>query len=104
MRCREWGATKRQYLFATFTGVSMLSSGFEVIASFTYAAFLLPLLAVSRLLMRIRPTEQDLDREVKLHPLVNAALLACSPAKSTLTQARLHWPAGGSRVVVTCAA
>lgn len=79
-------------------------SGFEILASFSYAASLLPLLAVSRLMARIRPTTRDLDREVKLLPLANAALLAVLRAEVRLTLAGLHWPAGGSRVVVARAA
>lgn len=79
-------------------------SGFEILASFSYAASLLPLLVASRLIGRIRPTAHDLDREVKLHPLVNAALLAVLRTEVRLTQAGLHWPVGGSRVVVARAA
>jgi SAM-dependent methyltransferase len=79
-------------------------NGFEVLASFSYTAFLLPLLVMSRLAARIRPTARDLERESKPHPWVNAALLAVLRAEVRLTQAGLHWPAGGSRVVVARAA
>jgi SAM-dependent methyltransferase len=79
-------------------------SGFEILASFSYAASLLPLLVMSRLMARLRPSARDLDREVKLHPLVNATLLAILRAEVRLTRAGLHWPAGGSRVVVARAA
>ena len=79
-------------------------SGFEVLASFSYATFLLPLLVMSRLAARIRPGAQDLEREDRPHPLVNAALLAVLRTEVRLTQAGVHWPAGGSRVVVARAA
>jgi SAM-dependent methyltransferase len=79
-------------------------NGFKVLASFSYAATLMPLLVASRLMARIRPTERDLDRETKPHPAINAAFLALLRAEVRLTQAGLHWPAGGSRVVVARAA
>jgi SAM-dependent methyltransferase len=75
-------------------------NGFEILTSLSYTAFLLPLLIMSRLAARIRPSARDLEREDKPHPLVNAALLAVLRAEVRLTQAGLHWPAGGSRVVV----
>jgi SAM-dependent methyltransferase len=78
----------------------MLRNGFEVLASFSYTATLLPLLVASRIKARIRPSPQDLSREVALHPAVNAALLAILRAEVRLSLAGVRWPAGGSRVIV----
>jgi SAM-dependent methyltransferase len=75
-------------------------SGFEILASLSYTAILLPLLVASRIKARIKPSEQDLNREVSLNRAVNAVLLAILRAEVRLTLAGVHWPAGGSRVVV----
>jgi len=61
---------------------------------------LLPLMIVSRLKARLKPSQRDLGREVALNPTVNAALLAILRAEVRLTLAGARWPAGGSRVVV----
>ena len=75
-------------------------NGFELLASFSYTAILLPLMIVSRIKARLKPSERDLGREVALNPTVNAALLAVLRAEVRLTLAGARWPAGGSRVVV----
>ena len=75
-------------------------NGFEILASLSYTAILLPLMVASRIKARLRPSEQDLDREVSLNRTANAVLLAILRAEVRLTLAGVHWPAGGSRVVV----
>jgi SAM-dependent methyltransferase len=75
-------------------------NGFQILSSFSYTAILLPLLVASRIKARIRPSGQDVSREVTLHPAINAALLAILRAEVRLTLAGVRWPAGGSRVVV----
>jgi SAM-dependent methyltransferase len=75
-------------------------TGFELLSSFSYTAILLPLMVMSRIKTRIKPSERDLGREVALNPTVNAALLAILRAEVRLTLAGARWPAGGSRVVV----
>ena len=75
-------------------------NGFEILVSLSYTAILLPLMVASRIKARIKPGEQDLNREVSLNRTVNALLLAILRAEVRLSLAGLHWPAGGSRVVV----
>jgi SAM-dependent methyltransferase len=75
-------------------------NGFELLASLSYTAILLPLMVASRIKARIRPSEQDLDREVSPGRAINAVLLAILRAEVGLALAGVHWPAGGSRVVV----
>lgn len=75
-------------------------NGFELLASLSYTAILLPLMIASRIKARLRPSQGDLSREVALSPAVNAALLAILRAEVRLALAGVRWPAGGSRVVV----
>lgn len=78
----------------------LLRNGFDVLASFSFTAILLPLLVASRIKARTRPSLRDLPREVALHPAVNAALLAVLRAEVRLSLAGVRWPVGGSRMVV----
>jgi SAM-dependent methyltransferase len=79
-------------------------NGFELLASLSYTAILLPLMVASRIKARIKPSEQDLNREVSLSRAVNAALLTLLRAEVRLSLAGVRWPAGGSRVIVARAA
>src|SRR5262249_2243615 len=69
-------------------------NGFDILASLSYATFLLPLLVLSRMMA------PDLDRDARPSAWVNRALLSVLRAEVRLTQAGIHWPAGGSRVVI----
>jgi hypothetical protein len=75
-------------------------NSFEPVTSLSYTAILLPLMAASRIKARMRPSEQDLDREVSPGRAVNAILLVILRAEVRLALAGVHWPIGGSRVVV----
>lgn len=79
----------------------MRGAGFEILFSTSYTALLLPLMAASRL-RRSRPEQLEamLEREFNAAPPVNALLRGVLEAEVSLTLAGLHWPAGGSRIVV----
>lgn len=79
----------------------MRAAGFEILFSSSYTALLLPLMAISRM-RRSRPEQLEalLKREFDISPHVNRALRAILDTEVTLTLAGLHWPFGGSRIVV----
>jgi SAM-dependent methyltransferase len=75
-------------------------SGFQILFSSSYTAVLLPLMAASRLRNSGKDLEQDPFREFRIHPSVNATLIAILRAEVRMTLAGVRWPAGGSRIVV----
>jgi SAM-dependent methyltransferase len=79
-------------------------NGFEVLASSSFTATLLPLMAASRIKARVTPNGNDFDREMAVKPAFNAILLAILRTEVRLTLAGVRWPVGGSRVVVARAA
>lgn len=73
-------------------------AGFRILFSASYTALLLPLMAASRF---HRTTKSDsLRREFELPRLSNEALRAILQLEVSLTLAGIHFPAGGSRVIV----
>jgi SAM-dependent methyltransferase len=77
----------------------LLRNGFEVLFSSSYTAWLLPLMAVSRLMQSGKQASED-AYEFKLNPSVNRLFTAILRAEVRLTLAGWRWPAGGSRIVV----
>jgi SAM-dependent methyltransferase len=78
-------------------------SGFEVLFSSSFTAWLLPLMAISRLARKGKAANAD-AYEFAPNPLVNRALTAILRAETRLTLAGWRWPVGGSRIVVGRAA
>jgi hypothetical protein len=75
-------------------------NGFEVMFSSSYTAFLLPLMAASRLRKQGSKTDEEVLGEFELNPRVNSLFTAILRAEVRMTLAGIRWPAGGSRVVV----
>jgi SAM-dependent methyltransferase len=75
-------------------------NGFEVVFSSSFTAWLLPLMAISRLMPAGTEEDEDIHREFKLNPYVNRLFTAVLGAEVRMTLAGWRWPAGGSRVVV----
>ena len=80
----------------------LVAAGYEIAASSSYTALLLPLMTASRLKARLMPSAgtQDVNREFAVNPAVNGLFKALLRAEVRLTLAGMRWPAGGSRVVV----
>jgi SAM-dependent methyltransferase len=74
-------------------------NGFEVLFSSSYAALLLPLMAMNRLKNRNSTTDDDVVGEFRLNRRINAMLTAILRAEVRMTLAGVSWLAGGSRVV-----
>jgi SAM-dependent methyltransferase len=74
-------------------------NGFEVLFSSSFTAWLLPLMAISRLKQSGKEANEA-AYEFKLSPLVNRLLTAILRAEVRMTLAGWRWPAGGSRIVV----
>lgn len=74
------------------------NAGFQVLFSGSYTALLLPLMAASR--WGGSGKSQSLGTEFELPVIANSLLKAALQLEVTLTLAGLHFPAGGSRVVV----
>jgi SAM-dependent methyltransferase len=75
-------------------------NGFEVMFSTSFTAVLLPLMMASRLLSRSTGGDAGIQREFAISGRRNAVLTSLLRAEVRLTLAGVHWPAGGSRVVV----
>lgn len=74
------------------------AAGFRILFSASYTALLLPLMAASRL--RRTPKADSLRAQFELPTFVNAALRAVLQFEVSLTLGGVHFPAGGSRVIV----
>jgi SAM-dependent methyltransferase len=74
-------------------------NGFHVLFSSSFAALLLPLMAVSRLKGHGKKPDEDIY-EFRLNPALNRLLLEVLYVEVRMTLAGVRWPAGGSRVVV----
>jgi SAM-dependent methyltransferase len=78
--------------------------GFKVVFSTSYAATLLPAMALQRVLARRARPDADsraiARREFAIGPRLNRWLTAVLSAEISLTRRRVRWPVGGSRVVV----
>jgi SAM-dependent methyltransferase len=74
-------------------------NGFEVLFSSSFTALLLPLMAASRLKRRGKETDEDIY-ELRLNSALNRLFLEILHAEVRITLAGVHWPAGGSRIVV----
>ncbi len=74
------------------------AAGFRVLFSASYTALLLPLMVASRL----NDTDQSnsLRREFELPKLANKVLKAVLQFEVALTLSGIHFPAGGSRVII----
>lgn len=79
----------------------LISAGFEILFSTSYASLVLPLMALNRLRMR-QPTADGnvVVHEVSVNPLLNKALLRLLDFEVKLTLNGIAWPLGGSRIVV----
>jgi SAM-dependent methyltransferase len=77
----------------------LLRNGFAVLFSSSFTAWLLPLMAISRLKSG-KGEDEDVHREFKLNPYINRLFTAILRAEVRLTLAGYRWPAGGSRIVV----
>jgi len=74
------------------------AAGFRLLFSASYTALLLPVMATSRWLGANKA--DALSREFELPRTANRLLRAIVQTEVTLTLAGIHFPAGGSRVVV----
>ena len=74
------------------------AAGFRLLFSASYTALLLPLMAASRL--RGSTKADSLRREFELPTIANNWLRAILQLEVSLTLAGVHFPAGGSRVIV----
>lgn len=77
----------------------MRRSGYEILFSSSFTAWLLPLMAISRLIRKGKAAGVD-AYEFAPSPIVNRALTAILRAEVWMTLAGWRWPAGGSRIVV----
>jgi hypothetical protein len=80
-------------------------AGFSITFSTSYTAFLLPFMAVSRLLPRRRGRQQRsglaaAGYEFEVAPVLNAVFRFLAEIEVALAARGVRWPAGGSRVVV----
>jgi hypothetical protein len=79
------------------------AQGFRVLLSTSYTCSLLPLMIASRMIQKVRrgagPTAMG-EAEVRPPDFLNRVLRSILHAEVRLTLAGMHWPAGGSRVVV----
>lgn len=79
-------------------------AGFIVEFSTSYTAFLLPLMALSRMLSRFVGRERDVRevarQEFEISTFTNSVLTRLLNAEVALTKRGMRWPAGGSRVIV----
>jgi SAM-dependent methyltransferase len=78
------------------------AAGFRVLFSASYTALLLPLMAASR--SRKPAKSASAYREFELPRIVNRTLKAMLQLEVTLTLSGIHFPAGGSRVIVAAKA
>jgi len=80
------------------------ANGFEISFSTSYAASLLPLMAVNRVLARRSPRHVALRtiarQEFHVGPRLNRLLGLVLSVETLLTRRGVRWPVGGSRVVV----
>lgn len=76
------------------------AAGLEVVASMSYASVTLPLMLASRFATRNVSVSEGAPEELKPPRWVNSILRAALQAEVSLSLAGLHWPVGGSRVVV----
>jgi SAM-dependent methyltransferase len=74
------------------------AAGFRVLFSASYTALLLPLMAASRL--NNADQSSSLRREFELPKLANRTLKAVLQFEVALTLSGIHFPAGGSRVII----
>jgi len=90
---------KRRYARGELEAKCRLA-GLEVVASLSYATVTLPLLLASRFARRKVSDSEGAPEE--LHPpgWLNAILRTALQAEVSLSLIGLHWPVGGSRVVV----
>jgi SAM-dependent methyltransferase len=78
------------------------AAGFRVLFSASYTALLLPLMAASR--FRKPAKSASAYREFELPRIVNRTLKAVLELEVTLTLSGIHFPAGGSRVIIAAKA
>jgi SAM-dependent methyltransferase len=80
-------------------------NGFTIMFSSSYTSVLLPLMALSRLKMRLFPPAADSDiwGEYKVGPGANRLLSALLRCEVRMTRAGMRWPFGGSRVIAAAA-
>jgi SAM-dependent methyltransferase len=78
------------------------AAGFEVVRMTSFVSVLLPFMLASRVRMKHRRTGEPFDAmdELRMSPLVNAALGSAMRLEGSLIRRGLSWPAGGSLLVV----
>lgn len=76
------------------------AAGLRVLASMSYASVTLPLMLASRLGRRQVSDSEGTPDELQPPAWLNATLRAALRAEVSLSLRGLHWPFGGSRVVV----
>lgn len=76
------------------------AAGLEVVASMSYATLTLPLLLASRRASSNVSDAQGAPTELTPPRWINAVLRAALQVEVSLTLLGLHWPVGGSRIVV----
>jgi SAM-dependent methyltransferase len=97
-RADEFAHHQRRYRRGELEA-KLLRNGFEILFSSSFTAWLLPLMAISRL-KRGGKEEGEGVYEFELNPVVNRFFAAILRAEVRMTLAGWRWPAGGSRVVV----
>lgn len=75
-------------------------AGLDIVASLSYAVVTLPLLLASRFVSRRVSETGGAPEELAPPPWLNATLKGALRAEVSLSLAGLHWPFGGSRIVV----
>ena len=98
-RADEIGHHQRRYRRGEMEA-KLARNGFHPIFSTSFMSVLLPLLAVSRWKARGARDNAAVEHETELSPAANTLLKIALLAEVRLTLAGLHWPIGGSRVVV----
>ena len=75
-------------------------NGFEVLFSSSFTTLLLPLMIISRRKAKTGNSEERVDREFAMSPLINSLLKTALSVEVGMTLGGMKWPVGGSRVVV----
>jgi len=88
----------RRYARGELEG-KLQAAGFRVVASTSFNAVLLPLMAASRLRLRASPNPDPMS-EMQIGRSLNKALGSVLALEVLLTSMGVRWPIGGSRFVV----
>jgi SAM-dependent methyltransferase len=79
----------------------LTAAGFSIVESTSFNTLLLPLMAASRYLLKNKGEASiDVLQELRLNPVVNFILSAVLSVEFQLIRLGVHWPIGGSRLVV----